>query len=329
MRNLFGAGIFTMAMSAALPALAQQELKVSSFVPADDPLVEVIRAWGETLTERSDGAVTFAFFPSSQMGPPDRQFDLARTGVADISLVIHGFSPGRFPMTELTYLPDTFTGRTSVEGARAIWSQASYLEEEHQGTRLLAIAPTPDAYVFSREPHGDLDSLQGMRIRSAGAAMGDTIRALGAAPVGVASPEMADALQKGLLDGVGLTYQAVADWGIAEISEDLLQVSLGVVTFGVVMNSDTYESLPPEVQALIDETAGEAMSVALGEKLDAAEVAAKAELDSHFTVAELPQQDQARLEEIYAARKAAGIAATGEAGAEFYEGLMAALGAAD
>lgn len=328
MKNKLISGLLGLTLLAASPALAQEELKVSSFVPADDALVEVIKAWADNITEKSNGAVTFAYFPSSQMGPPDRQFDLARTGVADISLIIHGFSPGRFPMTELTYLPDTFTGMSSAAGAKAIWSVAEYLESEHEGTKLLGIAPTPDALIFSRTPYPTLDSLSGQRIRTAGAAMGDTVQALNAVPVGVPSPEMADSLGKGLVDALGLTYQAVADWQIDDISKDLLDASLGVVTFGVVMNKERYDSLPDEVKKLIDETSGEAMSVALGEELDAAEVAAKEKLAAHFDVVSLSDADSETLKAIYAKRKEDGVAGAGDDAAEFYSKLTDAIAAA-
>lgn len=331
MKNKLISGLLGLTLLAASPAFAQEELKVSSFVPADDALVEVIKAWADNITEKSNGAVTFAYFPSSQMGPPDRQYDLARTGVADISLIIHGFSPGRFPMTELTYLPDTFTGMSAADGAKAIWSVASYLEDEHVGTKLLGIAPTPDALIFSRSPYPTLDSLSGQRIRTAGAAMGDTVQALNAVPVGVPSPEMADSLQKGLIDALGLTYQAVADWKIDDSSKDLLDVSLGVVTFGVVMNRARYDSLPDAVKKLIDETSGEAMSVALGAELDAAEVVAKEELATHFDVVSLSGEDAKALEDIYAKRKKDGVISASKDGrpaAEFYSKLTDAIAAA-
>ena len=45
------------------------------------------------------GVLIIKIFSASQMGPPPRQFDLARTGVADFSIVLHGLTPGRFPLT--------------------------------------------------------------------------------------------------------------------------------------------------------------------------------------------------------------------------------------
>jgi TRAP-type C4-dicarboxylate transport system substrate-binding protein len=299
-----------MALAGVMPltAQAQIELKVSSFVPQNDALMHIIEVWASEITDRSDGEITFAYFPSSQMGPPDRQYDLARTGVADIALTIHGFTPGRFPMTEVAYLPGLFEGVPSDRSAAILWSMYErYLAAEHEGTRVLAITPTSQAFILSQRPYPDLASLAGQRIRSAGAAMSDTLQALGAVPVAVPSPEMADALQRGLVDGLGVTYQSAADWQIENIGTDVWGVSIGVVTFTLVMNEERYQSLSPEHQALIDETTGEVMSIAFGTHIDEAEVDAIERIAGNFTVTNPDAENLAEIEAVLAERIETGL----------------------
>ena len=52
--------------------------------------------------------IAITVLPAGQMGPPQRQFDLARTGVADIGYFLPGLTPGRFLMTDLFQLPFLF-----------------------------------------------------------------------------------------------------------------------------------------------------------------------------------------------------------------------------
>lgn len=94
--------------AAALALAAGPMRAATTFIPGQDVLVDIIRDWADEVTARSGGMIRFSYFPSSQMGPADRQFDMVCKGVADISLLIHGNSPARFPMTELAYLPGTF-----------------------------------------------------------------------------------------------------------------------------------------------------------------------------------------------------------------------------
>lgn len=312
MKHTWNWAVAVTGLGALMPAMAQAqvELKVSSFVPQNDALMQIVETWANDLTERSGGEISFAYFPSSQMGPPDRQFDLARTGVADIVLTIHGFTPGRFPMTEVAYMPGLFDGVPTERGAGILWDMYEpYLKAEHEDTRLLAITPTSQAFILSQAPYPDLETLSGQRIRSAGTAMSDTLQALGAVPVAVPSPEMADALQRGLVDGLGITYQSTADWQIEGIGTDIWGVNIGVVSFGLMMNEARYRSLTPKQQALIDETTGEVMSLAFGRHIDEAETEAKERIGTNFTVTTPDAENMAAIEAALAQRIEAGLQA--------------------
>jgi TRAP-type C4-dicarboxylate transport system substrate-binding protein len=81
------------------------ELKVSLFTVPGNPFNKAMTIWADDLKKKSGGRLVLKIFPAAQMGPAPRQFDLARTGVADIALILHGLTPGRFPLTELSHVP--------------------------------------------------------------------------------------------------------------------------------------------------------------------------------------------------------------------------------
>ena len=64
-----------------------------------------IMQWGEKLEKASNGKLVFKHFPGAQMAPTPAHYDLARTGQADVSWFLHGGTPGRFPLTEISHLP--------------------------------------------------------------------------------------------------------------------------------------------------------------------------------------------------------------------------------
>src|SRR5690554_1801129 len=74
------------------------ELKVSLFTPPNAPLNIQTKSIKERLEKESNGRIVMNVFEASQMGPPDRQFDLVRTGVADVSIMFINIAPGRFPL---------------------------------------------------------------------------------------------------------------------------------------------------------------------------------------------------------------------------------------
>ena len=117
------------------------ELKVSHFLPPNHTINKELQRWADELKQKSDGRLVLSVFPAGQMGPLPRQYDLARTGVADIAFFLHGATPGRFKLTEVAHLPFTFwKGNAPVSNSRGsfqVTTLAPELAKEHQGVRVL------------------------------------------------------------------------------------------------------------------------------------------------------------------------------------------------
>ena len=78
---------------------------------ASTPSTNGSMAWAEQLEKESNGRLKITIYPNGQLvGPPNRQFDAARNGITDIAWVLHGVTPGRYPMTELANLPFAWQG---------------------------------------------------------------------------------------------------------------------------------------------------------------------------------------------------------------------------
>ena len=172
------------------PQIALAEtLKISTFVPPKHAFNRMLQAWGDELAEKSGGDLTVEIFPAGQLGPPPRQFDLVRSGGADISVVLHGATPGRFPLSELAGLPlvSPAGGTASTVTSRRLTELVpDFLTEEHAGTRVLWMAVTPPLmfHVKGFDP-SDLDNFEGKRIRYQGVVWQKIVEALGASPVPV------------------------------------------------------------------------------------------------------------------------------------------------
>ncbi|WP_083851344.1 TRAP transporter substrate-binding protein [Pusillimonas noertemannii] len=255
-----------------MPSAAGQtyELKASSYLPPSHTINAEISRWAKELEERSGGRLVIKLFTSGQMGPVQRQFDLARTGVADISYVLHGATPGRFPLTELAQYPTLIpNGRV---GSQALMDIADLLQKEYRGVKVLYFMATPPIpFLMAREKITTLDQLQGLRIRHPGIVYASLISALGASPVGVAPAEVSDSLSKGTIDGTLMSYEGAQSFQLGNDVKYSLDVNAGVVTFALVMNPDSFSKLPPDLQALIEETTGHAGAKRVGTASDEAD----------------------------------------------------------
>ena len=245
------------AAALSAPALSQQkiEVKVAEFVGAQHFMTKWLVQWGEKLEKASGGRLAFKHFPGSQMGPTPVHYDLARTGQADVSWFLHGGTPGRFPLTEISHLP-YMVG--SAEIGTKVLNDAQlrdkYLDKEHRGVKvLLLLTHQPGNIHTIKKPIRTADDLKGLRIRFSSPTIKEFVAALGGTAVGVQPNEQLEQLQKGTLDGTFIDYGGA---GIAFKMAGTLKYSTEmysyISSFGVAMNPEFYGKLPADLKKLVD-----------------------------------------------------------------------------
>ena len=255
--------------------MAQEiELKVSHYLPPNHTFQRALTAWGEELEKSSNGKLKLRIYPSSQLGPVNRQFELAKNGVADIAVVLHGATPGRFPLSELVsgpYVSPNAGLASAVTSRRLTELAAEYLAKEHDGTRILWMAVTPPLMFHSIKPITKLDDFKGLRVRYAGANFKAIIDALSGVPLAVPPAETQDALSKGIIDAATFPYEGAASFDLGTIAKFTLEPGISAATFAVVMNQAKFDGLPAELKALIEKTTGAARGEWYGRMWDASE----------------------------------------------------------
>lgn len=259
-RRAFNSSLLAGAALVAAPRVARSQnvydLKLGHFISPKHIFAEYLQRWTDELRETSGGRLNITIFPANTMGPVQNYYDYARTGVADITWYLTGATPGRFPLTELIQLP--YMVGSSEIGTKTLNDPEvlKLLEPEYQGVKIFYLLTTqPGVLLTASKPVRKVDDMKGMRIRFASATIKSFISALGATPVGVPPSGIADALQKGTIDGCftdyGGAHTAFRLGGLVKYSTDIYAY---VSSFGVVMNPASYAKLPPELQKLIDDT---------------------------------------------------------------------------
>ena len=269
------------AMASFGAATAEAEtLKVSTFLPPNHVWNRAIEAWGTEIADLSGGELDLEIFPAGQLGPPPRQYDLVRTGAADLAVILHSATPGRFPMTELAGLPLTVpsAGNDSAITSRRLTELApDYLAGEHPDTKILWMAVTPPLKIHLTDADpSDLSAFEGKRVRYAGSTWQKIIETLGGSPVPVPPAEAADAMSKGVVDGACFPFEATKAFDLAPVTSYSLEPGLAAAPFALVMSQATYDALSPELQAIIDDTTGPDRAEWFGKMLDEGEAGGRA-----------------------------------------------------
>jgi TRAP-type transport system periplasmic protein len=238
------------------PAQAQQfQFKYSDYNPPGNFISDEIYRWSKEIMDKSGGRVKIEVFPSSQMGPVPRQYDLVRTGVADFSFVLLGSTPGRFPLVELSQLPGLFPSAYSA----SVSMQETYdkfLRKEFAGVKVMYLFSGPALPLLTKKPVHTLAEARGLRIRQPDPIHARLIEAMGAAPAAVQPGDVADALNKGTIDGVIMGYSGVTAFQLHRVAQYSTEWNTGVVAFAMVMNQASYDKLPTDIKKTIDETTG-------------------------------------------------------------------------
>ena len=310
--TIIGLSILTHVGAAADP----YALKLSTFLPPNYfMLSKFVRDWSQELEQKSNGRIKIEIYAASQMGPAPRQFDLARTGVAEIAVFAHGLTPGRFPLTEIMQLPFMTTGG-KVSADVLMDLVPDYLAKEHPGTRILWMWTSQPSHVFTRSrPIRKVDDLHGLRIRHPSQVTGEILTALGATTLNVQPGDIAEALDKGTIEGTNFPYDGVATFRLGNSLKYGTEIGMSAQTFATVLSEASFNALPADLRTVIDASVGKlrAQLAGLASEQNEAE-AKKYALASGIEIITLPPAELEKakqLTEPVTERYLAGLAAKG------------------
>jgi TRAP-type C4-dicarboxylate transport system substrate-binding protein len=268
MRVAAVAGIVSLAF-AANAAAQTVTLKLASFEPPQAPITGgVLTPWAKEVSAASGGTLKIDIFPGGTLGRnPLQQLKLVQDGVADITWTVPGYTPGRFDDTQVAELPFLVTDATSGSLAMTRLHEQGLLRG-FDDIKLLLIGTVPANAIHSREPVKSLADLKGRRIRAGSSQIAKLVEVLGAVPVQLGAPQVAESLARGVIDASLNEWNFVATFKIDEVVRHHTALPMGTVAVMVPMMKAKYESLPPQARAALDKHSGEALARRFGAVVD-------------------------------------------------------------
>ena len=289
-------------LAAALAACAFQAgaqevtLKVHHFwAPGAMPPTRILAPFCDKLAADSNNRIKCQIFPSMQLGgTPPQLIDQARDGVVDMVFTLPGYTAGRFPIMEVFELP--FMTNSAEAGAKAAWAYyQKYGTKEFPGLKPLMLSVHDEGYVHTRDKQvKTLADLKGLKMRAPTRQTNKLLASLGATPVGLPLPSVADAITKGTIDGFLLPWEVIPSVKLQEMVKyhtetDPSRPSLYSALFVIAMNQAKYDSLPADLKAVIDKNSGAALSANAGRIWDESQaVGRKPAMDRGNTFYTLP-----------------------------------------
>jgi TRAP-type C4-dicarboxylate transport system substrate-binding protein len=209
--------------------------------------------WAKEIEKRTNGKVVITVHHGGTLTPGDKIYDGVIRGISDIGMSVCGYTRGRFPLTEVIELPLGYkSGWAATRLIRDYY--AKFKPKEFDDTRLMFLFAHGPGLIHTKRPVNKLEDLKGMKIRAFGAVT-KLVTALGGAPVSMPMGETYDSLSRGVVEGSVAPYEALQGWKWGEVVKYSTEAP-GMAyssAFFVAMNKAKWNSLPPDVQKVIEQ----------------------------------------------------------------------------
>ena len=98
----------------------------------------ILKPWAEQVEKASGGRIKIEHFDAMSLGGrPPELMDQARDGVVDLSMTVVGYTPGRFPRTEVFELPFMMTNPVSTAAAYWEMVETDWQATEYKDVKVL------------------------------------------------------------------------------------------------------------------------------------------------------------------------------------------------
>ena len=278
--TLKGIAATALLAAATFGASAQEvTLRLHHFLPAQATApAQILDVWANEIEKDSGGRIGVERFPSMQLGgSPPGLIDQAVDGVADVVWTVVGYTPGRFPSTEVFEQP--FVTTNAEDASCAYWKlYQSDMQNAFRDVHVVGTWVHGPGVIHTDTPVRTVEDMRGLSIRGASRSVTAMLEQLGATPVGMPVPAVPEALSKGVIDGTTVPWEVTSALRIPELVKNHTEFgdrALYTLTFVLAMNKATYEGLPDDLKAVIDRNSGLAFSKFAGRVMEEADAPAR------------------------------------------------------
>jgi len=237
------------------PTVAQEktfELKLSHWVPPSHPLQKALEAWGASVEKQSGGTIHYKVYPSQQLGKAFDHYDMARDGIADMTYINPGYTPGRFPIIAAGELPFLMSNAKGGTVALDEWYRKYAAKEMKDVKFCLAFVHDPGALHMVDKKVLVPGDIKGLKMRPAQGTIAEFVRLLGGTNVQASAPEVRDVLARHVADGVTFPWGSIILFGIDKVTKYHLEMPFYTTTFALVFNKAKYDQMSAKQKKVID-----------------------------------------------------------------------------
>ena len=280
LRNILLGGAAALTLASGSAFAQEVTLKLHQFLPPQATVPsQILDVWADEVEKDSDGRIKVERYPSMQLGgSPTELMDQAIDGVADVVWTVVGYTPGRYPRTEVFELPFTMTNAEDVSCAYWKLFDEEIREAEFPNVHIVGTWVHGPGLLHSSRPVRAVSDMQGLKVRGASRTVTDLMDEFGATSVGMPLPAVPEALSKGVIEATTIPWEVTGSLKVPELVTNHTEFgenALYTVTFVLAMNKAKYDALPDDLKKVIDDNSGLQLSKFAGRVMQDADAPAR------------------------------------------------------
>lgn len=215
----------------------------------------------DQIVERSDGKIQIQKFWSGSLHKVGQHLPAIRDGLSEISLISYGYYPSAVPLSRGLewYYRGCDHADSLLYVCRDMYKETPELQKEWEGrnnAKVLYFTNWSYCPYIMKEPLPNVDDLKGKKVRGYGIGA-DTINRLGGQGMPIVAGEVYTSLERGILDGAfAFAFITAEKMKLHEQAPYIVEGGAGGhAPTTVVMNLNTWRSLPDDLKDIINQTA--------------------------------------------------------------------------
>ena len=222
-------------------------------------VVNCSKPWIQKVKEATKGVVDIQGHYAQSLFKGTDALEAIKGGQADLGFIAMGFFPGVASLSEVITLP--FLPIPSSEAAGAVlWQLCEKfpsMQKQYAGIKVLNfIGLGPFVWIGRDKAIKTIADFKGLKLRSLGGPPTDMLKALGAVPVFMGINDVYLNIEKGVIDGALLPWEAMLSFKPYEIAKHFTYAPFHQAFFLIGMNEKKWNSLSPDVQKQIMSVSG-------------------------------------------------------------------------
>jgi len=254
-------------------------LRYSNWLPLNYPLNEgVMIPWIEEVEKVTEGRVRIEMTPKV-VGTVPGQYDVVADGLADISLFLPGYAPGRFPLIDGLEL--SFLGNDPTKRCPATWEAYEQFIaplDIFKDVQVLSVyCSNSGQFVMTNKALTSVEDFNGMKIRTPHPAISEALELLGAVPVSKPASEVYELASGGIIDGAVFPLDSTTGFKLEGVMKKVTLVPGGISNTMVLIsvNKDAWAKVSEADQKAILAVSEGALAERTGKNLEKVDAEAR------------------------------------------------------